>query len=284
MSEITFDGTDGIDTSAQEQAQAKALEIGEKLLAEQEAATLDNYQRARADEESQLRFAGKFKSAEDLEKAYKELERKLGEKSEPDSSEGEDDSASEQTESAPEEADEGGEEPTTADLLTKASEEFYSEDGLSEETLKTLKQLPAEDLVDAYIELQKNAAAPEPLGEADAIKLITEVAGSQESYNQALEWAAENLQPQEIAAYDSVISSGNVDAIRLAIQALSLRAKYEGGFEGTPVSGKAVKNQGPKGFRSQAELASAIGDPRYRTDPAYRLDVQARLANSGDLL
>lgn len=284
MSEITFDGTDGIDTSAQEQAQARALEVGEKLIAEQEAATLDNYQRARADEESQLRFAGKFKSAEDLEKAYKELERKLGEKSSEPEGDDEPAAESEETESTPEEADEGGEESTTADLLTKATEEFYSEDGLSEETLKTLKQLPAEDLVDAYIELQKNATAPEPIGEAEAIKLITEVAGSQEAYNQALEWAAENLSPQEVASYDAVISSGNVDAIRLAIQALSLRAKFEGGFEGTPVSGKAVKNQGTKGFRSQAELATAIGDPRYRNDPAYRLEVQARLANSGDLL
>jgi hypothetical protein len=50
------------------------------------------------------------------------------------------------------------------------------------------------------------------------------------------------------------------------------------------VSGKAVKNTSVKGFRSQAELARAISDPRYRNDPAYRLDIQDRLAVSGDLL
>jgi len=36
---------------------------------------LDKYERARAESESELRYAGKFKSAEDLEKAYKELEK-----------------------------------------------------------------------------------------------------------------------------------------------------------------------------------------------------------------
>ena len=39
-----------------------------------------------------------------------------------------------------------------------------------------------------------------------------------------------------------------------------------------------------KAFRSQAELARAISDPRYPTDPAYRMDVEEKLARSGDLL
>ena len=74
------------------------------------------------------------------------------------------------------------------------------------------------------------------------------------------------------------------DAIFFAVQSLSQRYKDAVGFEGKRVSGKSVKGQGVKGFRSQAELARAISDPRYRTDPAYRLDIQDRLAASGDLL
>jgi hypothetical protein len=50
------------------------------------------------------------------------------------------------------------------------------------------------------------------------------------------------------------------------------------------VSGKAVRGQGVKPFRSQAELARAIGNSKYQTDPAYRIDVEQRLAASGDLL
>lgn len=286
MPEVIFDGTDGLDTSAQEAAQAQALEVGEKLIAEQEAAQKDTYDRARAAEESELRFAGKFKSAEDLEKAYKELEKKLGQQ--PNESESTDEeggeSTPEETESTTEEVDESGETTPVVDLLNKASEEFYSEEGISQETLKNLKQMSSEELVDAYIELQKGVELPQPMSEAQAEQLIKDVAGTPEAYKQTLEWASENLNPDEIAAYDHVISTGSPEAIRLAIQALSLRAKYEGGFEGAPVSGKAVKAQGPKGFKSQAELARAIGDPRYRNDPAYRIEVQDRLANSGDLL
>ena len=36
-------------------------------------------------------------------------------------------------------------------------------------------------------------------------------------------------------------------------------------------------------FRSQAELVSAMGDPRYDTDEAYRDDVLRSLDNDSDL-
>jgi hypothetical protein len=86
-----------------------------------------------------------------------------------------------------------------------------------------------------------------------------------------------------VAAYDNVVNSGNKDAIFFAVQALNQRYKDAVGFEGQTISGKAVK-QTVKGFRSQAELARAISDPRYRNDPAYRLDIEAKLAASGDLI
>lgn len=282
MPEVIFDGTDGLDTSAQEAAQAKALEVGEKLIADQEEAQRDTYERARQAEESELRYAGKFKSAEDLEKAYKELEKKLGQPKE-EADEPEADADGGEAESTAEETDDGGKEAPASDLLTKATEEFYSEEGLSEDTLKSLKELSSEELVDAYVELQKNAPVAQPISSEEADAIIKDV-GGQDTYKQTLEWAADNLSPDEIAAYDQVISTGSPEAVRFAVQALSLRAKYEGGFEGTSVSGKAVKNQGPAGFKSQAELARAISDPRYRNDPAYRLEIQDRLANSGDLL
>jgi hypothetical protein len=107
--------------------------------------------------------------------------------------------------------------------------------------------------------------------------------GGQDAYSETLAWAAENLTPAEVAAYDNVVNSGNKDAIFFAVQALNQRYRDAVGFEGKQVSGKAVKNT-IKGFRSQAELARAISDPRYRNDPAYRLDVEEKLAASGDLL
>lgn len=286
MPELTFDSTDGQDTSARDQAQAAALEVGEKLIAAQEEAAAAQYQKAREDEQSELRYAGKFKSAEDLEKAYKELEKKLGQpktdSDEDSATESEDEVTSDNQNPDSEDTEDSAEQPLT-DLLVKASNEFYENDAISEETLAALKGLSSEELVNAYVEMQKTAAIPKPISSEQADALIDKVGGKQ-AYNQTLEWASVNLSAEEVAAYDQVINTGSPQAVEFAMQALSLRAKYEGGFDGTQVSGRAVKQTSVKGFKSQAQLAEAISSPKYRTDPAYRLEVQERLAASGDLL
>lgn len=286
MPELTFDSTDGQDTSARDQAQAAALEVGEKLIAAQEEAAAAQYQKAREDEQSELRYAGKFKSAEDLEKAYKELEKKLGQpktdSDEDSATESEGEVTSDNQNQDSEDTEDSAEQGLT-DLLVKASNEFYENDAISEETLASLKELSSEELVNAYVEMQKTAAIPKPISSEQADALIEKVGGKQ-AYTQTLEWASLNLSAEEVAAYDQVINTGSPQAVEFAMQALSLRAKYEGGFDGTQVSGRAVKQQGAKGFKSQAQLAEAISSPKYRTDPAYRLEVQERLAASGDLL
>jgi hypothetical protein len=286
MAEITFDSTDNPDvSSAQEAAEAKALAQGERLLAEQEAATQETYDKARKDAESELRYAGKFKSAEDLEKAYKELEKKLGQKPNeeqsdevPDEGNG-DQEGSEEGDGQEVEADE------TVDFLQQANDEYWDNgQELKPETVQKLKELPSDQLVEAYLKWTKDqpAAPSQPLDDAAAAEIVKTV-GGQEQYNQTLEWAAENLSPDEVAAYDNVINSGNKDAIFFAVQALNQKYRDAVGFEGKTVTGKAPRNS-VKAFRSQAELARAISDPRYRNDPAYRIDVEERLAASGDLL
>ena len=88
-----------------------SLAVGEKLVTEQEGL-----------------LAGKYKSAEELEKAYKELESKLGKSST------ETDETVEQTTT-----DEKEEETSLSDgasLITSANDEYYENDGkLSKETL-----------------------------------------------------------------------------------------------------------------------------------------------------
>ena len=283
MSEITFDATDPADTEAREAEEARLLELGDKLQAEEEEIRQETYDKARKDAEAELNYAGKFKTAEDLEKAYLELQKKLGQKEESTQEEGED------TQEEGEESSESEEAPEVApeqQLLLDASTEYYSNNQeLKPETIQKLKELPSEKLIEAYLELQKNnpiAQTATPLSDADAQAIVNSVGGT-DSYNETLAWAAENLKPEEVAAYDNVVNSGNKDAIFFAVQALNQRYKDAVGFEGQTISGKAVK-QTVKGFRSQAELARAISDPRYRTDPAYRIDVETKLAASGDLI
>jgi hypothetical protein len=282
MPEITFDPTDPADTEAREAEEARLLALGSRLQDEEEEIRNETYDKARRDSEAELNYAGKFKSAEDLEKAYLELQKKLGQK---DTDESPSDEETESDESPSEEAEAPEELSPEKETLLKASEEYYSNNNqLKPETLQKLKELPSEKLIEAYLELQKNTqpVAAKPLADADAQNIVKSV-GGEEAYQQTLAWAAENLKPEEVAAYDNVVNSGNKDAIFFAVQALNQRYKDAVGFEGQTISGKAVK-QTVKGFRSQAELARAISDPRYRNDPAYRLDIEAKLAASGDLI
>jgi hypothetical protein len=286
MQENTFDSTDDLDAKERRLTEeARLAEIGEKLIEQEEEQEQRKYDQAREDTESELRYAGKFKSAEDLEKAYKELEKKLGQKESNDSSSEEETESDESSENEEEDQEEEIAVSEEAEFLKSASEEYYSNNNqLKPETIQKLKEMPSEKLVEAYLNNIRNspAATPQVLTDADAKSIVDSVGGT-DSYNQTLAWAADNLSPTEVAAYDNVVNSGNKDAIFFAVQALNQRYKDAVGFEGQQVSGKAVRNN-VKGFRSQAELARAISDPRYRNDPAYRMDIETKLAASGDLL
>ena len=282
MSEIVFDATDPDVTSARETEELRLLETGNKLIEQQEAEVEEKYRRSQLEAEEHSQYAGKFKSAEDLEKAYLELQKKLGQK-ETDESSSTDETESDDTETEEQET----ESPVSkrVSFLKEASEEYYSNDNqLKPETIEKLKEMPSEDLIEAYMEWQKGnpTVQSQPLSDEAAKDIVASV-GGQEAYNETLSWAADNLKPEEVAAYDNVVNSGNKDAIFFAVQALNQRYKDSVGFEGQQVSGKAPKAT-VKGFRSNAELASAISDRRYRTDPAYRFDVEQKLAASGDLL
>jgi hypothetical protein len=281
MPEITFDPTDPADTEAREAEEARLLELGSRLQDEEEEIRNETYDKARRDSEAELNYAGKFKSAEDLEKAYLELQKKLGQK-DTDDSPSEEEAESDDSQETEDSSDDGVSE--TAQLLKDASAEWFNNSKqLNADTLQKLKELPSEQLIEAYLELQKNVTpVQQTLSDSDADAIVKSVGGD-EAYKQTLAWAAENLKPEEVAAYDNVVNSGNKDAIFFAVQALNQRYKDTVGFEGQQVSGKNVRNS-VKGFRSQAELARAISDPRYRNDPAYRLDIEAKLAASGDLI
>jgi hypothetical protein len=282
MSEIVFDATDPDVTSARQTEELRLMEQGSELIEKQEAEAADQYRRSELEAQEHSQYAGKFKSAEDLEKAYLELQKKLGQKETDESS------STDETESDDGNTEEQETESPVAkrvSFLKEASEEYYSNDNqLKPETIEKLKEMPSEELIEAYLELQKNnpVTQSQPLS-ADAAKTIVDSVGGQDAYNDTLAWAADNLKPEEVAAYDNVVNSGNKDAIFFAVQSLNQRYKDSVGFEGQQVSGKAPKSS-VKGFRSNAELATAISDRRYRNDPAYRFDVEQKLAASGDLL
>ena len=232
-------------------------------------------------QEDQL-LAGKYKSAEELEKAYKELESKLGQQESEPAEEVESESESE-SESEPTQLSD------KASLITSASDEYYSNDGkLSPETIEKFKGMSSEDLVNAYLEVTKSPewSAKPPTQVDDVtdsqINEIKTFAGGDQAYSDLVQWAGKNLDKKSITAFDDIIASGSVDAIKLAVTGLKSQYQNAVGFEGKMVQGKPPQNNTDV-FRSQAELVRAMNDRRYDKDPAYRQDVIQKLERSDNL-
>ena len=233
---------------------------------------LDSLQRGEEMEgEEQQLLAGKYKDAEELEKAYIELQKKLGSKEEAEPTEEEAPAEEEEVEVSAGEV-----------LITDASTEFAESGELSPETMEKFGSMSSQELVEAYMKHRANNPTPEvksaDLTESQVNTIVNE-AGGKEAYKTLMEWAGNSLPENYTEALNNIIESGNTEAINIAVA--GLRSQYEqvNGYEGRMLSGKGAPQQVDV-FRSQSEVVQAMADPRYDNDPAYRNDVFEKLSRS----
>ena len=264
-------------------------------------------------EQQQQLLAGKYKNAEELEKAYVELQKKLG---------GEGDEASETTGESKDSTDDGETSEETKETK-EDTQEFYLEDGkvnyeyvnkeygeqlgevfknsnvdpwaiskhfhenegtITEDMYGELENAGlARQTVDAYLagRAAENGyttnTAPD-LSDKD-INTVRDSIGGEEEYNKVISWAGENLSKSEISSFDDLVETGNVGAIKLAVNGLKAQYETANGYEGRMLSGKAPTTSNDV-YKSQAQLVEAMSDPRYDRDPAYRLEVIEKLDRS----
>jgi hypothetical protein len=199
----------------------------------------------------------KFKTAEDMAKAYSSLESKLGQSKEPPESEVQE-TPSENPSEVAELLDSKG-------LDFSVFQEEYSETGtLSDDAYTALNEAGfSKPLVDSWIAGQ------------DAMYSL---AGGEEQYSQMVQWASDNLPESEIDAFNATMNTQDANMISLAVQGMVSRYRSEA--EPTLIQGS--NNSEPSGgkFESTAQMTTAMRDPRYATDPAYRQEVANRLAKS----
>lgn len=245
--EITINPSEVIDgeLTAEEQ---ESLEIGERL----------------AEQEQQL-LAGKYSSTEELEKAYVELQKRLGAK--------EGDDVEEASEEQEEPSDEAEERTTLYDAIIEQSRSGQ----WSKELVEHVSQMNPIDVVNEFLANQQQQQVPQ-VGPGD-IQQIQQSVGGESEYQNMIQWASENLSEQEIGMYDAVMERGDPLGMFFAAQALNARYLDAQGYDGELLSGTAPRSGGDA-FRSQAELVAAMSDPRYDKDPAYRQDVAEKLERS----
>ena len=195
----------------------------------------------------------KFESAEDMAKAYTELEKK---------------------QSQPKEKKEAKQtEAPSNDVVTNASEEFTNNGELSDETYDSLAQagIPRE-MVDAYIAGQQSLVD-------NQTSAIHNTIGGVDEYEAMAKWAGENLADEELDAYNDIVESGTVSQATVAVKGLYAQYKSLGGGEPSlEKGGTSATDAGVKPFASAAEVTRAMRDPKYAEDSGYRKIVEQRLA------
>ena len=227
-----------------------SLAVGEKL----------------AEQEQQL-LAGKYQSAEELERGYLELQKRLSSQTEEEP----------QVEEAPEAEEEEEEAEVDGDLFDAIMESYRTgewDDNLVEEVGK----MDPIDVANMFLTKQGEGQQTEVATEEDVTQIQDSVGGVDE-YQNMLQWAGQNLSEEEINLYDAAMDRGDPLTMFFAAQALNSRYKDAVGFDGEMLTGTAPRNTS-NAFRSQAELIAAMSDPRYDKDPAYRQDIADKLAVS----
>mgnify|MGYP003132396576 CR=1 FL=1 len=269
-------------TDAQKAAEAAALEQGEKIAAMQAEDKAKAMEDVSAQNEEASLIGGKFKSQDDLLKAYNELQSKLGKK------DGEEEEVEESEEGEVLEEEKEGEVEEvseTVQIMQDLGAQFDKGEELSVEKMEALEKMDSKELISAYMKYNElaGAKAQEVQLQANEIAAIQQSVGGADAYNEMVQWAASNLDDQEISDFNTVTSGGNPVAIKFAVQALETKFKSKEGYEAPLVTGKGSKGNA-KVYRSQAELARDIANPLYASDPAFRMDVEAKLSRSTNLL
>ena len=272
---IRYDTSDDpVAAQAIAEKEAESLKIGEDLMAKQNKM-----------------LAGKYKSAEELEAAYIELQKKLGE------------TPATETTAEPESeyelyTDDGSVNYDTANELYGeqlgntfknnnidpfAMSKHFEENGgtLSEEMYEELgKAGLAKDLVDSYLDGVRNRTGVQPtasqLTEAN-INEIKNIANGNDGYESLMEWAGKNLNKEDIQNYDDVLATGNLSAIKFAVKALMGQYEDANGRDSKIITGKESPQDS---YRSMAEVVRDMNKPEYQNDEAFRDDVLRKLSAS----
>ena len=235
---IRYDTSDDpVAAQAIAEKEAEALKVGEELMAKQEKM-----------------LAGKYKSPEELESAYLELQKKLGEspteEAEPESeSEYElyTDDGNVNYETANElYGDQLGNLFKNNNIDPFAMSKHFEENGgtLNDEMYGQLEKAGlSKSVVDNYLDGVRNEVGynPDPaepaLSEAD-VNELKGLAGGEEGYKNLMDWAGNNLGQDAAEDYDAVLATGNKSAVKFAITALLGKYEDSMGRDSKIVTGK----------------------------------------------
>lgn len=208
---------------------------------------------------------------EDMAKSYGELEKKASGKKPADAP-----AAKKDGEAATADADAAKQVAEAAGVDFAALDTEYQTDGkLSDESYAKLaeKGIPR-DRVDAYI-------AGVQAQSASLMKAAHDAAGGAEQFAAVQAWAAENANPADLQAYNDLVQTGDPAKIAMAVQAITAKhAEAEGRPPSRMVDGSGNGSVPGERYESRAQMTADMRNPLYKSDPAFRAKVAAKLSRS----
>lgn len=156
------------------------------------------------------------------------------------------------------------------DLSTK----FYDKGALDETDYESLQKagIPR-TMVDSYIkgiELQVREFTTSVVGQV----------GGPEAYAEMTTWAQQSLSPEEIAAYNASVNSGDYTRAMNAVKALKSDFTEARGKDPNLVGGKRPAMVGGDSYASWAQVTADMALPAYKKDAAFRQSVEDKIARS----
>ena len=273
---IRYDTSDDpVAAQAIAEKEAESLKIGEELAAKQDK-----------------RLAGKYKTAEELEAGYLELQKRLGETPSTETAEPEteyqlysDDGAVNYETANELYGDQLGDLFKSNDIDPFAmSKHFEENNGTLDDTMyeQLNKAGLSKSVIDSYLEgvrkdtgFSPETAAPY-LNEAE-VEEVKNMVGGDKGYDNLMDWAGKNLDQEAAKDYDEVLATGNKSAVKFAVKALMGQYEDANGRDSRLVTGK---ESAPETYRSMAEVVRDMNKPEYTQDEAFRDDVIRKLSAS----
>jgi hypothetical protein len=234
-------------------------------------------------------IGGKFRSQDDLLKAYQELEKKQSQASGPDSAA----PSQSQSYTAEQVVEYWGQDVVSAVNeagLSMADLTWQADNGgdISEhyDALAEAVGVPRQVVENYVAKAQAAGGQQATMSDADEAAIINEV-GGQDAFNQLSGWAKQNLDASELAEYNATVDSGNTQAIRWALKALQAKSA-----PAAPSEPKLIRGQAPaetqRRFNSKAEVMEAMNKRNSKGQRLYDVDTEyqrkfAELMNNSDV-
>lgn len=215
---------------------------------------------------------GKFKTQADLEKAYKELESKLGApKPDPEKKPGVE---LERPETPAEDASDEETAQQLADAgvdFEKYAQSFAENDGLTEEDYAELETKGfSREVTDIYVEGLRHRIEARQQAAVSAI-------GSEDDFIAVRDWAGTNLSDAEFEAFNRQLAAAkSTEDVSLLYGTLAQKYRKANPTEPRLVSGSNGAPAGTTGFASKQEMSAAMRDKRYGHDAQYTHEVEKR--------